>query len=165
MGEGDPLAGSQHTPLHDPGDEPVPILPGDLQPDHAIGEEDLLTDLHIVDQMLIADLDRPRFGLPRPRHEPDVGAVDELHRAPGKRPDPQFRPLDVLEESDHPSLRFGRFPNPMGESGMELVVTVREVEASNVHPRPHQRPDTLGGRHGRTEGGDDLREAIHVGGR
>ena len=73
-----------------------------------------------------------------------------------------LRPLQVGEDTDGAPGGVGRFAYPPVVLFMVWVVTVREIEAGDVHARVNQGFDPFFARDGRSEGAYNLGSSIHV---
>ena len=116
------------------GDQPVVGLSDDVEADQAVCQQHAMTGENVGEELVVADWDDVALARDRYPARVDLVALLETDGTCGKLADPQLGALDILEDGDRSAGLLGCLPNPSGQRSMELVITVGEVEPSDIHP-------------------------------
>jgi hypothetical protein len=160
----DALAVAEFTPHQHPGANARCIDRHDLQADLSVIEQQHVPDVHVVRQLLVGDADRTlRARIGRERGvEREFGAVGELDAAAAEALDPYFGPLQIPEHAHIAARGTRRLAQHLQPPLMVGDGAVREIEAHDVHARPHHLAQHLRIVRRGAEGGDDLGPPKHV---
>src|SRR5919107_1618082 len=156
--EVEPLVGRDRAAFQNLADDLAILDALNPQPDEAVVYEETVPGADIVGQVLVRGRETARVPreVSRGDHEPaalyQLGVA--LHFA-----GPDLGSLDVLQNGDVTPQLPGGAAYDLGVLQVHAVLAVGEVEPRHVHPGPHERPDGLLRRGGRTQGRDYLRPA------
>src|SRR5215469_4372417 len=81
---------------------------------------------------------------------------------PLETPGTDFRPLQVLENTDRPPFFAGCSPNTVNVASVRIMSAMRKVESGNIHAKSQHVPQDDFAIRGRTDGGNDLGPAEHT---
>src|SRR5690606_34451106 len=129
-------------------------------------------DPTVVDEQPVAGADllrQPRVGAGDPgtrtrnvlTSDDDAVTGVPLDRACFEPAQADLRSLEVGEDADWPVRLLRRLAYPVDAPLVLVVVSVAEVQPSDVHARRHELTDAVKAVDGRPEGTDDLRATLH----
>ena len=126
------------------------------EPDPAIVDQEFLTGSKGREHLGMRERDRVLCALAAAEDEPNGVAALKRKLAVLERADPDFRPLQVLQDADRPAHVLLKTADGRVDSGVIVLRPVAEIQPENIDPRQEQRLEHLGRGARGPHGGDNL---------